>query len=147
MSVPVQPDGSTEAEQEERATVAEVALRMLDWMGDHKTTWASAAGAWDMLNSLLPKATRLCAFSRVRAILVAHLDGRLRKIDICPCGYCAYMDCTSPAFSNNKYRNAHRTICPRCDLSRYVPDYLPLKARKVCCVLSRAAFVTGYNRH
>ena len=86
-------DDDVEENKRVNATVTEVALRMLDWMGTNKTTWTSADSAWEMLKSLLPEDTALCAFSRVKAFLVAHLDGRLRKIEICPCNYTVYMNC------------------------------------------------------
>ena len=117
----------------QRATVAEVAMRMIDWMGQNKSTWSSAEGIWQMLKSMLPVDAPLCVFSRVKAILVSHLDKRLRLIEVCPCGYTVYMDCTSSAFSGSRYKNAHRTQCPRatCRLTRYLPGIVPAKARKV----------------
>ena len=147
--MPDVPDDSSEAEKADRATVAEIALRMLDWMGDHKTTWDSSEGAWEMLRSLLPQKSAMCPFSRVKAILVAHLDGRLRKIDVCPCGYTVYMNCTSTAFLHRKYMNAHRTCCPRpqCGLSRTVPGIRPAKARKVMYYLGITEWCRDlYNR-
>ena len=44
LNMPALPDDATEAEQAARLTVAEVALRMLDWMGDHKSTWEQTNG-------------------------------------------------------------------------------------------------------
>jgi hypothetical protein len=132
--LPEQPDGrEMEDELWQRATVAEVALRMIDWMGDHKSTWASAEGIWTMLKSMLPVDAPLCVFSRVKAILVSHLDNRLRVIPVCPCGYTVYMNCTSKEFSGPMYQNAHRTRCPRplCGLSKHLPGIVPAKARKV----------------
>jgi hypothetical protein len=142
--LPVLPDGASEEERAARLTVAEVALRMLDWMGDHKSTWEQANGCWDMLKTMLPIETELCVFSRVKAILVAHLDSRLKRIEVCPCGYTVYINCTSTAFANNKYRNAHRTQCPRrqCRLSRYLPGIMPPVARKVRVIKC----VDGYSR-
>ena len=133
VDIPFGPDGSSEEERAARITVAEVVLRMLDWMGEHKSTWESADGAWQMLKTFLPVETDLCVFSRVKSILVAHLNGRLRKIDVCPCGYTVYTDLHSAAFSDHKYQNAHRTCCPRegCGLSRCVPGVSPPVARKV----------------
>ena len=141
--VPMAGDDTSDAEKAARATVAEVALRMLDWMGDHKTTWSSAEGAWDMLRSLLPEKSPMCVFSRVKAILVSHLEGRLRKIDVCPCGYTVYMNCTSATFRARRYQNAHRTCCPReqCGLSRHVPGIVPAAPRKVRPLLARCVFV------
>ena len=66
---------------------------MIDWMGEHKSTWESADGVWQMLRTFLPVETALCVFSRVKKILVQHLNGRLRKIDVCPCAYTVYTDC------------------------------------------------------
>ena len=48
-------EGEQDDEHEARVTIAEVALRMLDWMGEHKSTWESAADVWEMLTSILPK--------------------------------------------------------------------------------------------
>jgi hypothetical protein len=48
VDVPLGPDGSSEEERAARITVAEVVLRMLDWMGEHKSTWASADGVWQI---------------------------------------------------------------------------------------------------
>ena len=133
LNIPLLPDGATEAEQAARLTVAEVALRMLDWMGDHKSTWTQAEGCWDMLKTMLPVETELCVFSRVKAILVAHLDGRLKKVEVCPCGYTVYCNTKSAAFASHKYKNAHRTCCPRiqCGLSRTLPGIVPRQPRKV----------------
>jgi len=127
----VEADDGADADAADRSTVAEVVLVMLDWMGDHKSTWSSSEGVWEMLKSVLPKDCKLCVFSRVKAILVAHLDGRLVIHDVCPCGYTVYMDCTSRAFGSNKYKNSHRTACPRpkCGLSRHLPG--TTVARKV----------------
>jgi hypothetical protein len=136
--IDVEASDGLEEDQADRSTVAEVAVVMLDWMGDHKSTWSSAEGVWEMLRSVLPKDCKLCVFSKVKAILVAHLDGRLKIRDVCPCGYTVYMDCTSAAFGSNKYKNSHRTACPRpqCRLSRHLPG--TMVARKVlayfCCV-------------
>ena len=113
LNVPLQVEVGDEDERASRATVAEVALRMLDWMGEHKSTWESASAAWDMLKSLLPVETKWCVFSRVKAVLVAHLDKRLKLIDVCPCGYTVYFDPTSAEFAGREYKNAHRTQCPR----------------------------------
>jgi hypothetical protein len=142
--LPFGPDESSEEERAARITVAEVVLRMLDWMGDHKCTWESADGAWAMLKTLLPVETKLCVFNRVKAVLVAHLNGRMRRIEVCPCGYTVYTDCHSAEFADNKYQNAHRTRCPRpqCGLSRCVPGVFPPVARKVCIIV-----FPGYNRH
>ena len=133
IDIPFGPDGSSEEERSARITVAEVALRMLDWMGEHKSTWESADGVWQMLRTFLPVETTLCVFSLVKSVLVSHLNGRLRKIDVCPCGYTVYTDLHSEEFSDNKYQNAHRTQCPRemCGLSRCVPGVSPPVARKV----------------
>jgi hypothetical protein len=133
VDIPFGPDGSSEEERAARITVAEVSLRMLDWMGEHKSTWESADGVWQMLRTFLPVETVLCVFSRVKRILVSHLNGRLRKIDVCPCAYTVYTDCQSEAFSDHMYQNAHRTQCPRpqCGLSRCVPGLFPPVARKV----------------
>ena len=122
-----------EDERAARATVAEVALRMLDWMGEHKSTWESASGAWDMLKTLLPLETSLCVFSRVKALLVAHLDGRLKIIDVCPCGFTVYHNPISRDLAGADYKNAHQTQCPRpqCGMSRYLPGIMPLTPRKV----------------
>jgi hypothetical protein len=129
--VPLNSGPSDDEQRSARALVAEVVLRMIDWMGEHKTTWESASGAWDMLYTLLPLETKLCVFSRVKAILVKHLDGRLMKIEVCPCGYTVYHNCTSAEFGGRAYQNAHRTQCPRkqCGLSRYLPG--TRQARKV----------------
>ena len=99
----------------------------------HKSTWESSDGVWTMLESLVPKDTALCVFARVKSILVAHLNGRLKKIDVCPCGYTVYTNCTSAAFGDQRYKNAHRTFCPRpqCGLSRKLPGITPLISRKV----------------
>jgi hypothetical protein len=120
--------------------VAEVALRMLDWMGDHKCTWESASGAWDMLKTLLPFETKWCVFSRVKALLVKHLDGRLKIVHLCPCGYTVYFNPVSAQFAGAEYKNAHRTQCPRpqCGLSRYVPGIMPPIPRKVRFVIRAA---------
>jgi hypothetical protein len=125
--------GVEDDDMQARVLVAEVALRMLDWMGEHKSTWESAGDVWEMLTSILPKDSPLCVWSRVKNVLVQHLNGRMRTIELCPCGYTAYMNCTSDAFSAAKYQNAHRTQCPRpgCGLSRHLPGILPLVARKV----------------
>ncbi len=103
-------EGVDEDELLNRATVTEITVRMLDWMGEHKTTWVSAEGAWEMMRSILPENTALCAFSRVKAILVAHLDGRLLKIDICPCNYTVYMNCSSAAYQCRKTIDSVRTV-------------------------------------
>ena len=86
---------------------------MIDWIGDHKTTWACTEDAWVMTRSLLPADAGLGVFSRIKVILVSHLDNRLRKIDVCPCGYTVYMNCNSAQFSGRRYQNAHRQSCPR----------------------------------
>ena len=144
VDIPFGPDGSSEEERSARITVAEVVLRMLDWMGEHKSTWESADGVWQMLRTFLPVETALCVFSRVKKILVAHLDGRLRKIEVCPCGFTVYANLQSEAFSDHKYQNAHRTQCPRpqCGLSRCVPGVFPPVARKVALLP-----LHSYNRH
>jgi hypothetical protein len=131
-----------EEERAARATVTEVALRMLDWMGDHKSTWASSSGVWDMLRTLLPHETKWRVFSRVKALLVAHLDGRLKRIDVCPCGFTVYHNCTSTEFGGLEYKNAHRTRCPRrqCQLSRYLPGINPPTSRKVSAIHICVAF-------
>jgi hypothetical protein len=125
--------GDESAERHAQATVAEVVLVMLDWMGSHKSTWESARGVWEMLETLVPKDTALGVFDRVKSVLVAHLNGRLKKIDVCPCGYTVYTDCTSAAFGSQRYKNAHRTRCPRpqCYLTRKLPGITPPTSRKV----------------
>jgi hypothetical protein len=102
-----------------------------------------------MLGTELPVGSRMCVFSRVKAVLVAHLDGRLQIIHVCPCGYTVYFNCTSDAFASNKYRNERRTKCPRrkCGLTRYLPDIYPPVPRKVMYYLSVADWVQDcYNR-
>jgi hypothetical protein len=132
--VPI-PNGRDDVSEERKAqaTVAEVVMVMLDWMGSHKSTWESANGVWTMLETLVPQDAALCVFARVKSILVAHLNGRLKKIDVCPCGYTVYINCTSAAFGSHRYKNAHRTCCPRpqCGLSRKVPGITPPMSRKV----------------
>jgi hypothetical protein len=142
LNVPLE-DGQDDedAERRDRASVAELVLVMLDWMGDHKSTWTSAAGVWTMLETLVPKKTGICVFSRVKKVLVAHLNGRLQTVDVCPCGYTVYTDCTSAAFSAHEYQNSHRTFCPRptCGLSRKLPGIQPPVSRKVTALY-------GYDR-
>ena len=70
-----------------QASVAELVLRVLDWMGDHKSTWESAKSVWELLRSVMPPDAGLTVFKRVKAVLVAHLDGRLRIVHVCPCEY------------------------------------------------------------
>jgi len=149
LDIDLNPASSQEEEEADNVTVAGTIVIMLDWMGDHKSTWASAEAVWSMLGSTIPSGARLCVFSRVKAILVAHLDGRLTILDVCPCGYTVFTNCTSGAFSSTKFRNAHRTACPRptCRLSRYLPGVFPRVARKIMYYLGVADWMKDcYNR-
>ena len=133
LDIDLNPASSHEEQEADNVTVAGATVVMLDWMGDHKSTWDSADAVWTMLGSVIAKGSRLCVFSRVKAILAAHLDGRLTILEVCPCAYTVYTDCTARAFSNPKYRNAHRSACPRpqCRLSRYLPGVFPRAPRKI----------------
>ena len=77
-----QPDAETDADEESDIEdpieglsdkhsdlVIEVLLRMLDWMGVHKNTWASSEGVWEMLRSQVPDPDDFPVFSAVKAVV------------------------------------------------------------------------------
>ena len=73
--------------------VTEVLLRMLDLMGVHKNTWKSAAGVWDMLQSIVPDPADYPVFSNVKAVLICYMNGRVKIIPICVNNCMAFYDC------------------------------------------------------
>ena len=66
---------------------------------------------------MLPPETELKTFYQVKSILKKYEAGTLQRISICPNDCIAYWD---SSFLPDKYRHAHRSKCPVCDLPRDV---------------------------
>jgi hypothetical protein len=100
--------------------VAEVVLRMLDWMGVSKNTWNSAEGVWSMLTELVPDPADYPVFSRVKKILVDYMNGRVQVIPICVNNCMAFYDCKSSGYSGPEWQTADDDFCRHCGEDRWL---------------------------
>jgi len=100
--------------------VAEVVLRMLDWMGVSKNTWTSAEGVWDMLRELVPDAADYPVFSHVKKILVDYMNDRVDVIPICVNNCMAFYDCKSAGYSGAEWQTANDDFCCHCGEDRWL---------------------------
>jgi hypothetical protein len=114
-------------------SVAETLLWIFDYMALHKTTLAEMKFVHKMLQLVLPPQGRDdIRYEVAKAIVAAHLDNTLIRIDICPNDCIAYWDPTSPLLA--KHRHGHREKCPRegCKMRRKYTDAKgTIRARKV----------------
>ncbi len=122
-----------EDERAARATVAEVPQLALICVSTAHYAYCSGGLAHAGLIGRAQEHLGKCVFSRVKTLLVAHLDGRQKIIDVCPCGFTVYHNPISRDLAGADYKNAHQTQCPRpqCGMSRYLPGIMPLTPRKV----------------
>ena len=99
--------------------VIEVLLRMLDWMGVHKNTWASSDGVWDMLYSQVPDPGDFPVFSAVKAVLVEYLHGRMELVPMCVNNCMAFYNCESEGYSDAYWQTADDDFCKHCGEDRW----------------------------
>jgi hypothetical protein len=102
--------------------VIEVLLRMLDWMGVCKSTWASAEGVWDMLRSMVPEPADYPVFSHVKRKLEEYMDGRMEIIPICVNNCMAFYNCKSSGFSGREWQTADDNFCRHCGEDRWLRE-------------------------
>ena len=103
--------------------VVEVFVRMLDWMGVHKATWASAAGVWEMLHVLVPRAEDFPVFATVKRLLIEYMNGRVEVIPICVNNCMAFYNCKSEGYAGDEWQTEDDDFCAHCGEDRWCrPD-------------------------
>lgn len=117
------PDPIADLSDKHSEMVIEVLLRMLDWMGVHKNTWASAAGVWEMLESQVPDPDDYPVFSAVKAVLIEYMKGRVKLIPICVNNCMAFYNCKSEGYADAYWQTEDDDFCKHCGEDRWCrPD-------------------------
>jgi hypothetical protein len=99
--------------------VIEVLLRMLDWMGVHKNTWASSTGVWEMLQTQVPDPENFPVFSAVKAVLIEYMNGRVELVPICVNNCMAFYNSKSEGYQDAYWQTADDDFCKHCGEDRW----------------------------
>jgi hypothetical protein len=102
------PFGGLAANAEDRQVATMCAL-MFDWMGMVKATWVSAKEVWAMM-AVVCRGASVPVFGRVKQLCKDYLDRRMERIDMCPAGHVAYIDCDHPLLQAPEFQNAHKVL-------------------------------------
>jgi hypothetical protein len=116
-------DLATEEDPAHDAQVASCAALMLDWMGQIKATWVSAEDVWDMLQSVCG-GRPFPVFRKVKKMVKDYLNRRMERVDMCPKGCVAYINCEHPRLQGPEWQNASADKCPVCTSPRWLPRVL-----------------------
>jgi hypothetical protein len=101
-------------------TTATILLTVFQWMCKHKAKDTAAADLWAFLRVLLPEATDLGTFNRLKVFLKQHMWDTVEEVAVCVNSCIGYYDCQATELSH--YKHSHRTYCPVCTAPRYLPD-------------------------